>query len=160
MRDPLNCVVEAINAVNRYANELTPILHDFFRPHVGEKILKADGTFLARIQKVLPKFPTIVLPNIEFSTYRQSSAYTLGWSVKACRLRVTEFSCLYRETTVYVGDLKGDTLECLNLKGLEAVRRTDYTVADIQASIDAYRVAQKAADALRDAIPYQFTEYA
>jgi len=97
--------VEAVNAANEHANKLYAELVKIFEPLVGQKILKADGTLLAKVQALLPEFPctpSLMVYNV--------SDYSLAWTVKTNAM-VGDSSCLYHETTVYIGELSnGNTL--------------------------------------------------
>ncbi len=149
-REKLTARVAAVNKANAYANELYVKLADYFRPLVGQKILKADGSLLAKIEKDLPEMAS----GNELHVYRHRSEYSLAWTVKTCEF-MPPHGCMYHETTVYVADLKGQTLGELS-RPFEA--RSDYTVEGIEKLREAYETAKKAADNARSAL-FPFGEY-
>ena len=51
---PLALQVQTRNEANAFANELGGIFTEFFKPYVGEKIIKADGNLIAKIVKTIP----------------------------------------------------------------------------------------------------------
>lgn len=160
-QDDIGAKIEAVNAANAYANQLAPVLIDYFRGFVGSKILKQDGTLLKKL--TLPTFPADPrTPHIQVTTYRLSSNYSLGWVVKTCRNGIPPArpgysdGCTYYETTVYVGELTGDVLaEVHEWKPL----RTDYTLADIQNLIRRYERIRDLAEKAKGMIPHPFGDF-
>lgn len=147
----LTAEVNAVNLANGYANELLPKLVEFFTPLVGQKIVKADGSLLAKLESKLPVFPAEKgrpgqHVHASVMTYRHRSDYSLAWTVKVC-WPIPPHTCTYYERTLYVGDMSGDTLKEMT-KHLEPWR-TDYTVEAAVAKIEAYEAAKKAADDAR-----------
>src|SRR5277367_5628074 len=96
----LECEVSATNEANAYANQLHPKLVEIFRPFVGLPILKADGTLLAKVAKLLPEFPS--LPKLH--TYKHITTYRLSWVVKTCVVgeKGDYGAAHYHESNVYV----------------------------------------------------------
>ena len=154
MRNSLNILkarVKARNAAHQYGNKIYAELVEIFCPLLGQKILKADGQLLAKIDKLLPDFPGEPAIHV----YRHSSDYTLTWCVKVCEMIEGEDSCVYEEATVYVGDLGGDTL-----KGIfdPPDFRDDYTVEEIQEKRRIFEAKRKAFENARSDL-YPFGEY-
>lgn len=131
--------VKAVNAAHACANELHRTLIDIFRPLVGVKLFKVDGSFLAKYLPLLPEFPN----RHDLMVYRHRSDYSLAWTVKTCEQVVGASHCLYYETTIYVGEVSGVTLKNVNDP---CDMKTDYTAADIAAKREAYKAAKKVAD--------------
>ena len=52
----LDAKVKAVNKANAYATKLYPMLASVFKPLVGQKVLKADGSILAKYAKLMPDF--------------------------------------------------------------------------------------------------------
>lgn len=145
--------VIAENKANDIANQIAPKLLDFFRPLVGCKILKADGSLLKKIQEDMPKFN---FADTSISVYRMSSDYSLAWQVKVCEHVKNAQHCTYRTVTVYIGDLKGAGLE--KVHNDRHPLKADYNLQDIVEGIKKYRAAQKVAEAAQSAL-FPFTEY-
>lgn len=149
--EKLACKVAAINRANAYGKEIYKTLTAIFEPLVGEKILKADGSLLAKYAALVPKF--------EYShalhVYRHTSDYSLAWVVKTCE-PLPPHSCMYHESVVYIGDLRGHTLEKLCIHPFDS--RSDYTVEEITQKRVDFENAKKALDNARSAL-YPFGEY-
>ena len=143
--------VKAVNAAHACANEFRKILTDIFRPLVGVKLFKVDGSILAKYVPLLPEFPN----RHDLMVYRHRSDYSLAWTVKTCEQVVGASHCLYYETTIYVGEVSGVTLKNVNDP---CDMKTDYTAADIAAKRETYKVAKKVADDALSAL-YPFGEY-
>ena len=143
--ETLKARVAAVNRGNDYANKLYRELTNIFRPLVGQKILKADGTLLAKYQPLLPHFPSTP----QLHVYRHTSEYSLAWSVKTCE-SLPPHSCMYHTATVYIGDLSGDKLEKLSVNPFEG--RTDFTAAEIESKRADYEAAKRIADNARNAL--------
>lgn len=119
----LEAKVEARNLVAVEHNRLLTVLAAAFAPLVGQKILKADGSLLAKFESLAPR----AVGGPLFSIYKLSSAYSLAFVVRS-RVNCGDHGCVYDEATVYVGDLDGAVL-----KGLIAPQPlpTGYTVAGV-----------------------------
>ena len=141
--------VVATNKAHKYAVELQSKLRAAFAPLVGQKILKADGSLLAKYETLAPQ-----CAGNDLHVYRHNSNYSLAWCVKACE-SVPPHGCVYYEVTAYVGDLEGQVLKSLS-PALEL--RSDYTVKEIEGKIAAYEAAKKAADTARSEV-YPFQEF-
>jgi hypothetical protein len=146
--EKLTAKVAAVNRANEYAARLYAALSANFAPLVGQKILKVDGTLLAKHERlVLPCSP-------DLHVYRHSSDYSLAWTVKTCEY-MPPHSCMYHEVTVYVGDLRGATLEKMTVHPFTG--RTDYSVEEITGKRLAAESAKRIADELRSDL-YPFGE--
>jgi hypothetical protein len=149
--EKLTCKVAAINRANAYGKEIYQTLTKIFEPLVGEKILKVDGSLLAKYAALVPKF--------EYShalhVYRHSSDYSLAWTVKTCE-PLPPGSCMYHESTVYIGDLRGGMLDKLAIYPFDS--RSDFTVEEITQKRVDFENAKKALDEARSAL-YPFGEY-
>lgn len=145
--------IEALNEANRRANDLQLQLLAFFLPRVGEKIEKADGSLLAKVEKALAEYVGKLPCTPDLHVYRSSSAYTLQWAVKVCK-RYGD-GCTYAEATVTVGDLRGDTL----VKLADRIEhRTDYSVEKVREARQRAAEAKRAYESARDEC-YPFGEW-
>lgn len=137
--------VAAVNRAHRVAMEVWQTMHDIFAPLVGEKIDKADGTFLAKIAKLLPELPH----DHSITVIRVTSDYTLAWSI-TCNESIGDASgTVYYGISTYIGNMSGGVLIDLNNHGKKPVYRTNYTVKellqkrdDCKAKKNAYEVAR------------------
>lgn len=141
--------VKAVNAANAYAMKLYPVLMDFFRPLLGQQILKVDGTLLKKIEAAMPAFPDSGVSQNRLHVYRNTSDYSLAWTVKTCESIEGASSCVYHEIAVYVGGLSGGTLKDFYAP---PDLRSDYKVEDVKAARAAYEAAQRTADNLKSAL--------
>lgn len=138
----LTAKVAAVNKANVYAAKLYPELVKIFEPLVGEKILKVDGTLLSKYAALLPEFPC----NPHLHVYRNSSDYSLAWTVKSCEM-MPPHSCMYHEVVVYVGEIRGQHL--VKMMDHPFNGRTDFTVEEILGKREAYISAKKVMEELR-----------
>jgi hypothetical protein len=135
----LTAKVIAVNRVHLIANELYPKLAKAFEPFVGEKILKADGSFLKKIAAIVP---SVDIPNMH--NYRINSAYNLAWEIKTSQ-KDSDSGSLYYSVGLYIANMSNGVL--VDIMKPE-VRRTDYTVAEV---IERQKVLREATDALNRA---------
>jgi len=149
--EKLTAKVAAVNRANEYAAQLYTVLAERFAPLVGQKILKVDGSLLGKYAGLVPELPS----KRDIHVYRHSSDYSLAWTVKTCEF-MPPHSCMYHEVTVYVGDLRGQTLEKMTIHPFSG--RTDYSVEEITGKRAAYESAKRVADELRGDL-YPFGEY-
>lgn len=138
----LEARVLAVNNANREAMRLYPILRAIFEPLVGQKLLKADGSFLAKIAKQLPIFSKT--PKLSVYWHRES----LAWGVKACQTYMDPSwnegtMATYYEAQVNVGFLRQGILESIH--DPEELR-TDYTVEGVKQARKSYEIIKKAAN--------------
>lgn len=149
-REALEAQVRAVNSVRSYANWLQPLLIERFRPLVGQKILKADGSLLAKHEKLAPN----PLPTEIHQVYRGVSPYSLRWIAKACEPYPPHFCC-YEEAGVFIGELSEGVLATL---AVPVVYRCDYTVGEVLELREALKAASKAKDDALSAL-YPFGKY-
>lgn len=153
--DALSAKVAAVNKANAYALEIYPRLRLVFEPLVGQKILKVDGTLLAKVEKLLPEFPCS--PGLH--AYESSSDYSLRWCVKTMESYQSRQSdcqiASYYEADVYIGTLENGVLTKLYEP---PILRTDFTVGEISNLRAAYEKAKEAAREARSALG-PFGEY-
>lgn len=149
-KDQLKAKVAAVNRANGVALSLQPVLRAIFEPLVGEKILKADGTFLAKVAALMPELPS----QHDLMVYRLAGNYSLAWSVKTNEHDSPQ-TVLYHEATLYVGNLEGQILKSMADHRFDG--RVDYTVEEIEAKREAYSKAKRISDEAREAL-YPFGE--
>lgn len=125
--------IEATNIGHKRANELYKELVEIFRPLVGQKIQKADGNLLAKVEKLMPKIGY----THKLHVYKNVSRWSLSYVVKSC-VAYSE-SCVYDETTVYIGTVDGDTL--IRISDYEE-KRCDYTLEEIQQKRKEYNIVK------------------
>lgn len=152
--------IEATNLAHAYGNKLRKLLVEFFAPYVGQKIVKADGSLLAKIAAKLPAFPDVKgnpgqHEHASIMTYKHNSAYSLAWTVKVCQ-PIPPHTCTYYEMTVYIGDMSGDVLKAMTNHTDDW--KADYTLEETLAHIQAYEDAQKVAESLKSAV-YPFSDF-
>jgi len=113
--------VIARNRANANAMALYDLLSKVFAPFVGQKIEKVDGSLLAKVQASFPK--------ITFFFYRYRSNYSVCYVAKECQSLSDGNSCVYEETTVYIGDVRDGVLQSLYPR---PSFRHDWTVEEVQ----------------------------
>ena len=150
MTQKLAAKVKAINKAHKYANELWPTLAEMFRPLVGERITKVDGTLFAKIVKDFPKFTN----THDLQVYRHGSNYSLAWTVKTSEMDSLN-TCCYYETTLYVGDIDNGVLTKMSEP---YTARTDWTSEEVVALRLDYKEKKKLADNALSAL-CNFGEY-
>jgi hypothetical protein len=150
MSTNLPAQIRAVNNAHNYANQLFPILREVFAPLVGTKILKATGELTEKVKKNIP-----VLPNsVPLLVYRHTSEYSLVYYVKTCE-HIPEFSCVYHEVPVFIGDLRDGILVKLNDNFQNY--RSDFTEKEILEKRENFREAEKKFNEARSAL-YPFGE--
>lgn len=165
MHETMKLRIKAVDKANHHANKLLGPLVDALRPFLGLKIVKADGTLVAKAKIAVDAAIASVKPdggNFRDGSnfphvYRSTSSYSLGWTIKTCES--TDRNTVYHETYLYVGELGGEGRQMLT-KFSEPVipLRDDYSENEIEK-------LQKAADEKEeewrkavDKIPYQFRQ--
>lgn len=145
--EKLNAKVMAVNAAHKAVNAWRPKLIEFFKQYVGQKIFKADGWLVSRIELKVPK-----LDGIQFvSCYFDSSRYSLRYVAKSCV--GYGHTCVYYEATMWIGDMEDGFLK--KVYDFEPVK-DDYTVEGAVANIKAVEAAKKALDEANSALqPFQ-----
>lgn len=146
--EELAAKVVAVNKANAGANALQALLRTFFEPYVGQKIVKACGNLLAKIESKMPDLEALTKEYGLFQIYKSRSPYSLSWTVRTCE-PVGDHGCTYYEVSVCIGDMKGDTLE--DVKDLY-IRTTDYKAADITEKRQKFEAAKKEMEEARSAL--------
>ena len=139
-KEALNAKIVAVNRVNAEANRLHTLLTEAFAPYVSEKILKADGSLLAKYSNlhiVLSRLPN----SNSLRVFRHLSDYSLAWTVKACESLPLSGGCIYHEQTIYIADLRGQYLE--KLSAYHGPLRTDFTADEIVGRREIYSAAKE-----------------
>lgn len=143
--DEIEANVKAYNRVATFAQALQTELKAIFAEYVGQKVIKADGSLLANIQKKLSNMNDI----LKVTIYQYRSHYSLVWVVKTSEpLANGSFCCIYREISVYVGDLTDGVLTrlCDNM----AIKT--WTVEEVKEKLSARNEAQRALDDANSAL--------
>ena len=148
-RAKLEAHVKAVNRVHKYTKELFATLRPIFEQLVGQKITKADGSLLAKVEKLLPKLGTD-----DVMVWRSTSSnYSLVYYAKTC------VSCdghgIYYEDSVYIGEMSDGVL--IKLYDNYDVR-DDFTADEIEQKREAYFKARELADDAKSAL-HPFGEY-
>lgn len=152
--DRLTARVKVMNGANKIANEMYVILAKKFAPLVGKKILKADGTLMAKYADLEPPANGDSQGFESVRYYRDSSRYALGWSVYVC-CKFAEDERQTAERIIRVGELAGDVLK--NICEPPA-HPTNYTVEDVLAKRERFRIAEKEYNEAKSAL-FPFDEY-
>ena len=135
--DKLRANVDAVNIANEYAMKVKLYLDEVFRPLVGKKIYKSDGSMLEKY-KSIEKYPH----DSRVKITRKRSDYFLAWNIQ------TSYSygksVAYYDVIVYVGKIEGQILtELYPVKNL----RCDYTVEEI---VESQRLIEEFDQKIRD----------
>jgi hypothetical protein len=151
--------IAATNKAHSYAQTLKPLLIAAFTPLVGQKIEKADGKLMEKFKKLLP-FEYLenghqFQKDNGLSVYKVNSNYSLAWVVKACE-QLPPTSCVYYETTIYVGDIRGGILTKMFADSNQL--RTDYTLEELERNVKAYKDANELMETARSAC-FPFTDF-
>lgn len=138
--------IKAVNRANAAAMDYQRLLLAYFSQFVGQKVLKADGSFTKKVQDDLPKLPE----EYRARTWREGSNYSLSWGVDCTEEATSESgrhtSTTYGKSSFQVGLLDGDVLASL---ANPAVMRTNWTVEEVE---EARKRADEAERAHRDAV--------
>jgi hypothetical protein len=116
--------VEAINSCHKRANELYEELVPIFRPLIGQKMFKNDGSLLAKVEKLLPPMPY----GSALQVFFVKGFNRVAFCVKTC-VSYDSCSCVYHDVVVYVGFTNEDGI----LKEIadKDDRKADWTVDGI-----------------------------
>ena len=150
----LDAKVQAQNTAAFIANELYPVFRAIFEPMVGKKVLKADGTLLAKVEEQLPKIQNISGVHV----YRQNSVFcTLCWVVKvSCAVKGSPFwehKEVYITTGLIDGVVLGKLFDEIDKK------RDDYDVNEIRRLQEVYRVKMEEARQAEQALnPFRYND--
>jgi len=125
--------VAATNAANAEVNRLAPLYRAIFAEYIGQKVTKADGSLLAKIQARLPSSPLQVYsPHVGcfvVKTHEQSNGIAY-----------------YVEPYFYAFTVNRQTGLCEALQWAFEPYRADYTPEAIQALRQKTAAAEKAFD--------------
>lgn len=153
VREQLEAKVEAVNLAHDVGNKLYKELMLVFSPLVGQKILKADGTLLAKYAALVPPMPS----NFMLHIYKLASEYSLAWVIRAS-VNNPNGAQASHECTVYIGNIyKHSVLNGLydGVNGSMFEGRSDYTADEILCKRQKFAEAQKAfEDAKRALFPF------
>ncbi len=119
--------VSARNLVNVEILRRAPAMFEALRPLVGQKILKADGTFLKKFESVLPALPGAV----GLHAYYTAGHYSLRACFRAC-VTTSEGGTAYAEADVYLADLTAGVINHLYTFNPENYR-TDFGFNEVRA---------------------------
>lgn len=141
--------VRAVNRAHAYAAKLYPQLAEPFRPLVGQKIMKAGGTLMAKYAAMLPKLP--YGQGLQVTPHHTD--YSLSWTVKTWES--VDGGGYYYDIGVYIGNLRNGVLTelCKPFEG-----RTDYDPLEVHAARERYKEAKRLADEAHSAL-WPFGEY-
>lgn len=146
----LEARVTARNRAAKIANDLYNPLANVFLPYIGQKIEKADGNLLAKIEKKLPELPHRV--------YRDSAGYFLQWQVSVSESFLYQTAAgetmsrsVYESVMLTIGDTRDGILERIRGKS-EA--RTDWTASEIIGLRYKFEKAKKKYEEARSALSW------
>jgi hypothetical protein len=152
MNNVLDTRVRGVNAAHEYAASIVGVLRERFRPLVGQKVLKNDGTLMAKYVNLLPEMPDSRFHRLH--VYKHTSDYSLAWMVKTCE--VDNGHAYYYEVGVYVGDLTNGVLTKITEHPFTG--RMDHTAAEVLEKRVAFEAARRAFEDARSEL-HPFGEY-
>ena len=142
----LSAKVIAVNRVHSVANDLYPKLVEVFKPYVGEKILKHDGSFLKKIEGIASFVDMRDMHNMH--NFRINSDYNLAWTIKTSE-KDSATTCLYYSVGLYIANISNGVLtDIMNADQ----RRTDFTVEEVEEKQRLLKEAYKAYDKAKSAL--------
>lgn len=139
--------IAARNFINQKHNDFHPLVMAAMAPFVGQKVCKADGSLLAKVEKCLP--PIAITEGWQ-AYYSTGHGYSLTLNLKAWRQvqkagEKYSVSC-YEETALYIANLQNGIL--ISLYSDLDKRRTDFTEAEImQARLEVSRRKEQLSEA-------------
>jgi len=154
----LDAKIAARNEVNALANESYQAAADALRPFVGQKVCKADGSLLKKVQEALP--PSIQQSNGDaHSWYSTGHGYNVVLNVKTSKCtRGKNWTpqndyqvASYAEATLYIGHLQNGVLT--GLYDAPAYR-SDYTAEFVREARKEAAIADEAKRAAESKIHY------
>lgn len=147
----LSLKIKATNKANDIANRLYRQMADVFGNLVGQKILKADGSFTKKVEALVPKPIGSGADGVHvYKSY--SGKWAVSWTV-----RVTVFDGddhVDAEATAYVCEMEGDTVKCLHS---QSPLKTDYDFLIVQTLRELAKMKKKEYDEAQSAC-YPFEE--
>lgn len=167
--DHLSAKVACVNAANAHALKLHAQLTEIFRPLVGCKIRKKDGSFLESVKKLLPTFQDNNTGDVCLRVVPGNTDYRIAWNIYAnttYRDAEREPRNTSYQTAVNIGDVERQQDESWNIPGtlLKSLYepatglRTDYDADTIRELRAAHKQAYDAERAALAAL-YPFGEY-
>ena len=153
----LDAKVQAQNTAAFIANELYPVFRGIFEPMVGQKVLKADGSLLAKVEAQLPKIQNIQGVQVYRQSTQQNLYWSLCWAVKvSCTVKNSPF-WEHQEVYITVGSLDDGVL--VELVDEADKKRDDYTANEIRRLQEVYRVKmEEARQAERALNPFRYND--
>lgn len=154
----LDARVMAKNAVHAWANQVGPILLARFRPLVGQKLLKVDGSFLEKYKGLSDDIP---LPDKMHRYWREGTGTgtsSLAYTLDICASVDGFDGCIYEKQVVYVGSFTGQVLSSVrDARLVSQTLRTNYTSAEVLRLRDEHKALQEKANKALSAL-YPFGE--
>lgn len=132
----------ATNRANAEANRIQAVLLPIFEQFVGQPVLKADWSLLAKVKKVLPEFETDHGKRVYFHSFQTMLVWAVSVNEPVGDHRVT-----YAESYAHIGILNGPVLT--SLYPLRP-QRTDWTLGKILQSRSAAEAAKKVYDEAKE----------
>lgn len=150
-RPMLEQKVRGVNLAHKYANELYPKLVEHFKPLVGQKVYKADGTLLKKIKDQLD---TIYLPTgNELRIMRFCGPYDIHYEVQT--IISHNGRALYHSANVYVVHVQDGVIDRI---ADPYERKTDYTADTVIADRKALEEAEEAVREIQSRLNH-FSKY-
>lgn len=150
--------ITALNLANSVANRLHPALAEYFTPLIGQKIIKADGSLIAKhkdkVAELIAQFerPSKGTTHNNVRITRFNARTSLAYDISVCERVPNEEHCTYKNVVIYIGDMPGDSIT--RLEPVVTDRPTAYNLEKIKAAQAEYKRLQALADKAKDEIPY------
>jgi hypothetical protein len=141
----LKARVKARNKVNAHAIAFYTMMAAVFKPLIGEKVEKADGSLLAKIDKILPPFPEE--EGLRF--WRHHAPYSIAWGLDIREPVQDAEVWTYEKEIVYIARVDNQILTSMESP---FTARTDYKASEIERLRKAYEKAKNDADKARSAL--------
>jgi hypothetical protein len=130
----LEARVKARNRVNKAARELHKKLAEAFKPLIGQKVIKANGSFLTKYEQIIKQ----IVSSSDVQVTRWPTDGHLAWNLYAWPEQTNH---RYEEVRIYVGKLIGQVL--VGVRDPEDDLRCDYTVGEVLALRECYFEAKE-----------------
>lgn len=152
MKTALEAKVIATNRANAEANRLYPLFVAALTPFLNKKVITIDGDLTKNVHEAIQAIPTTA-----FRIYRGNGrSGLLFWTVTECE-NYSYYSCVYAETTFYVGEM--NVQELYNLQSFRAPNLpTNITADQIREARQCVIKAKSALSAAQSALG-DFGEY-
>lgn len=146
--------VRGENTASRIANEIFPVLAEFFSEYVGESIRKQSGGLFKKIEDKLKEiesqFPSDPILQM---IVRNGLEYSVSYLVKCCETYTEEGrecgEAIYSEKVVYVADLQGGVVSRIYDP---PEFRTNHSVDTVIKARKKFKEAEKAFNEARSAL--------